>query len=187
MRVVLLLLLLGTSLVGFTQTDWESVVNMDGRFRINAPAALTERVDTIETAVGSLVYHTFFHQTDIQSAENALYMLSYVDYPVGAMHSDSTALLQDFFVETTTAAADAVKGELLYAAAAELDNYPGQVWRIDYLDGGAVIKTRAFMVNQRYYALQTISLRERNLNESSERFLDSFELLSAGDSTVRGE
>lgn len=162
------------------QSDWQQLTNFDGRFKINAPAELIEKVDTIETAVGDLVYHTFYHQADIKKAENAMYMLSYVDYPAGAMHSDSTELLKDFFVETTNAAADAVNGELLYASESEINKFPGQVWRIDYLDGKAVIKTRAFMVNRRYYSLQTISLQERNLNRSSERFLDSFELLSDG-------
>ncbi|MEL7021657.1 MAG: hypothetical protein AAGK47_08615 [Bacteroidota bacterium] len=177
MRILFIILLTLTAQLSIAQLDWRATTSLEGRFRIYAPAQLVESTDTIETAVGKLVYHTFFHHTNPKSAENVMYMLSYVDYPQGAMHSDSISLLESFFHTTTTTAAEAVKGKLLYVSDTELSGYPGRLWRIDYLEDEAVIRTRAYMVEDRYYALQTVSLRERNLNRSGERFLDSFELL----------
>lgn len=159
------------------QKDWQEFLYFDGKFKVQSPANLTEKLDTITTPIGNLVYHTFFHQPDIRKSENAMYMISYVDYPEGAMHSDSTELLSEFFKGTIEAATESVKGELLYDSETTLRDYPGRVWRIDYLEGGAVIKTRAYMVNNRYYSIQTIALKDRNLNKASEVFLDSFELL----------
>jgi len=156
---------------------WRDFNSYDGRFRILIPGDMKEKVDSIETAIGILEYHTFFHQTKESNADNVLYMLSYVDYPDGAMHADSTELLQDFFAETIDAAVKAVKGDLIYSNNWKYKDYPGKVWRIDYLDGKALVKTKAFVVGRRYYTLQTIAKKERSVNFSSDKFLDSFQLI----------
>ncbi|MFN7119529.1 MAG: hypothetical protein ACK4TA_22225 [Saprospiraceae bacterium] len=156
---------------------WRDFQSYDGKFSVLVPGEFTENVDSIETAIGMLAYHTFFHQTKESNADNVLYMLSYVDYPAGAIHSDSTELLQEFFTETVDAAVKAVKGELLYANNWKYKNYPGKVWRIDYLDGKAVIKTKAFVAKQRYYVLQAIAKKEYSMNFSADKFLDSFQLI----------
>jgi hypothetical protein len=156
---------------------WRDFNSYEGKFRILMPGEVTEKVDSIETTIGTLAYHTFFHQTQDANADNVLYMLSYVDYPEGALHSDSTELLRDFFSETVDAAARTVRGELVYANDWQYKNYPGKVWRIDYLNGGALIKTKAFVAGRRYYTLQTITKKVRSVNFSSDKFLDSFQLV----------
>lgn len=157
--------------------QWRDFKSYDGKFSILVPGEFTEKVDSIQTDIGQLAYHTFYHQTKESNADNVLYMLSYVDYPEGALHSDSTELLQDFFAETVDAAVKAVKGELLYANDWKYKNYPGKVWRIDYLNGKAVIKTKAFVANNRYYVLQAIAKKEYSMNYSADKFLDSFQLI----------
>lgn len=159
------------------QQDWQEFLSYDGKFKIKTPGKLQENVDTIETAIGKLAYHIFYYENEAQSAENVWYMISYCDYPEGAMHSDSTELLNDFFEGTIEEAVDAVKGELRYATEINELDFPGRLWRIDYLDGQAIVKTRAYMVENRYYAIQTISLKDRHLNKLQDKFLDSFKLL----------
>lgn len=156
---------------------WREFKSYDGKFGVLVPGEFVERVDSIETAIGIMAYHTFFHQTKESNADNVLYMLSYVDYPEGAIHADSADLLNDFFAETIDAAVKAVKGELIYSNDWKYKDYPGKVWRIDYLDGKALVKTKAFVIKNRYYTLQTITKKERSVNFSSDKFLDSFELL----------
>jgi hypothetical protein len=157
--------------------DWKEFNSYDGKFSVLTLGEMKEKVDSIETAVGTLAYHVFFYKPQAANADNVLYMLSYVDYPEGTIHSDSTQLLQDFFKETLDAAVSSVKGELLYSNDWKYHNYSGKIWRIDYLNGKAIIKTKACVVGQRYYTLQTVTRKEKSLNFAADRFLDSFKLI----------
>ena len=150
---------------------------MEGRFKILLPGSFTEKIDSVKTDVGHLVYHTFFLQNEEESAENLFYMVSYCDYPPSVVFADSTGLVEDFFKNTIEAAAETVKGEVAYSADIQLDTHPGKQWRIDYLDGKAVIKTRAYLVGSRFYSMQTIAWKVKSLNADGTRFFDSFKLL----------
>ena len=157
-----------------TEARWEQVRSYEGRYSIETPGTFVQALDTVETAIGTLVYHTHFFQPTAALAENVLYMISYCDYPEGALHSDSTELVQELFAATEEEAATTVGGEKLYASDVTLAGYPGRIWRIDYRNGNATIRTRAYVVGRRYYAVQAISRGELRLNSSSDRFLDSF-------------
>lgn len=154
--------------------SWEEVRELDGRFRILVPSAWEHRIDTIGTEVGELAYHTFWLQTPTDTADNVVYMLSYVDYPEGALHHDSTALTADFLDATEDEAASRLRGEVLFSTDKECNGYPGRFWRIDYLNGNASVRTQAFIAHNRYYALQTVSKSNLGVNRSTDKFFDSF-------------
>lgn len=153
---------------------WETYQDYDGRFSVALPALFRTKVDTMATAVGDLIYHTYFLQAPTDTAENELYMLSYVDYPAGTLHHDSTELLAEFFDATIETARKTVRGEVRFTAEDKLRGYPGRYWRIDYLNGRAGVRTKAFVVGNRYYTIQTISRRETGINRSTDRYFDSF-------------
>lgn len=157
--------------------SWEEFFSYPGKFRIITPGQLSEKVDSIYTDIGTLAYHTFYYQADEKKADNLVYMISYCDYPDYTVHSDSLSLVPEFFEATIESAVSSVKGELIYSNDIQIKRYPGKVWRIDYLRGRAVIKTKAFIVKNRFYTLQTITYKERNLNYSTDKFLESFRLL----------
>lgn len=158
-------------------SEWEELISYDGRFRILTPGTLLNKEDTIDTPIGRLVYHTFYYNNTNQEGENYVYMLSYCDYPDQTIHSDSLDLLKDFFETTMDAAVNSVRGELMYSTDTDLDDYPGKLWRIDYLNGRAIIKTKAIVVKSRYYAVQTVTQKGKGLNQATDIFLDSFRLL----------
>ena len=156
---------------------WTYFQSLKGDFSIDFPdGPRMDRADTVETAIGQLVYHIFLVQKD-QKADNVMYMLSYCDYPEGTIHSDSTELLNDFFEATMDQAAKSVNGELTYFDFTWYNDFPGYLWRIDYLDGKVLIKTKAFLVDRRYYAIQTVTIRPKSLNLSVDRFMDSFRVI----------
>lgn len=157
--------------------QWEEMISYDGRFRILSPGKMESKQDTVKTPIGKLVYHTYYFQANDKSEENYVYMLSYCDYPAYTVHSDSSELLLDFFDTTVEAAVSSVRGELMYSTDTDLDDYPGKLWRIDYLNGRAIIKTKALVVNSRYYAVQTVTKKGMGVNQSADVFLDSFRLL----------
>ena len=157
--------------------NWQEIKSYEGKFRVLCISDMVQKVDSIDTEVGKLAYHTYFHQpTDPKSAENLFYMVSYVDYPEFTVHSDSSALLESFFETTIESAVEAVDGNLLYSTDTNLDGFPGKLWRIEYLEGKVVIKTRGFVVKNRYYNIQTIAFKEKSINLAAERFFDSFYL-----------
>lgn len=170
-----------------TRAEWKETVSYEGRFAVSSPGPLTERADTVVTPVGEMVYHTFFFQTPTDTADNVFYMLSYTTYPEGSVHHDSTDLLGDFFRETIDAALDEVRGELMFVTPYEQTGFPGRYWRIDFLDGKASVRTKAFVVDNRYYALQTITRRETGINPSTDRFMDSFRLLRPDTKSKKNE
>jgi len=178
MRIILLSITTLLCTTAFAQSKWQEIQSYDGRFRILSPGAMIEKIDSIETPVGTLAQHSFVYQPDNpKEAENLIYMVSYYDYPEGTIPADSTDLIQAFFDETIAAAAFSINGKVQYADDTQLGDHPGRIWRIDYLEGKAVIKTRAYLVGQRYFNVQTISLIQRHINSSSDRFLDSFRLI----------
>lgn len=163
------------------QQRWSELNDLDGRFRLLTPAEMMHKVDTVETAVGEQVYHTFFFQApDKDKAENIIYALSYVDYPAGSLHHDSLELVNEFLVGTEEEAAIAIGGEVIYGADKEISGYPARQWRIDYPSKGgtASARTLAGVAGNRYYELKVFSLRAAGLNKSADRFFDSVRLFA---------
>jgi hypothetical protein len=159
------------------QTNWKSFTSEKGKFTVLTPGEFTEKINTTETAIGKTEYHTFLYQSEDDKADNLVYMVSYCDYPEGAIHSDSTELLKEFFEVTVESALKSVKGELFYSSEIKLGEYPGMLWRINYQKGTATIKTKSYLVGRRYYSIQTVTYREKGLNPLIDKFLNSFKLI----------
>lgn len=160
----------------FPQNKWIDYTDLNGRFKISTPGNFEEKIDTVETEIGQLIYHTLFYQNDIDRTNNDVYMVSYCDYPEEIIFADSTDLAGEFFQSTMESAAESVEGEILYSTDINLDNHPGKFWRIDYMEGAGVIKTKAYLVRNRYYAVQVITFDYKKENTFADRFFDSFSI-----------
>ncbi len=161
-----------------TEAKWEEVRDYEGRFRVNSPAPFREKRDTIETPLGELVYHTLFVAPDSEKAENEVYMISYVDYPEGALPADSTDLISALLDETQEAAVASVRGEMMFSQEGFQQTFPFRYWRIDYLNGRGSIRTKAIVADDRIYTVQTVTQRAYGINHSTDRFIDSFYVFS---------
>lgn len=174
------LMMPGQMLVAADSTDipWVKYADFNGGFSILAPQALEEKIDTISTDLGAIAYHTLFYAPNDESADNLVYMVSYCDYPESTFPKDSTELISNFFDATIEEAAASVNGKVVYSADIKINDFPGRIWRIHYLNEKAMIKTKAFLVNNRYFAVQVVTWRDKSLNHVADRFLDSFQLFS---------
>ena len=161
----------------FQTNGWVETVSYDGNFKVKAPGEMIHKQISKNTPVGELTYHSMFYE-DEQDADNVLYMISWVDYPEGSLHSDSLDLVQSFLDATVETAVLNVDGELMYQSDVQIESFPGRYWRIDYNKGTAVIKTKAFIAGRRYYSLQVASKHTKNINRAVDQFFDSFHLLS---------
>ena len=151
----------------------------EGKFSIQFPGEVTEQAKEIETTLGTMAYHTFYHNSTEEDATNFIYLVSYVDYPDGAIHSDSTELIEEFFQATLEESVLNMNGDLRYSDEIKLFDYPGRFWRIDYNEDSMVMKTKAFLVKNRYYSIQVGTLKELATNLDMDKFLESFNLLSS--------
>ena len=149
----LLLFVFSLFMISATQSSWEEFVSQEGDFRVLVPGQMMEKTKSIPTEIGTLEYHTFIYNSNDENAENVFYMVSYCDYPEGAMHSDSVALVKEFFETTVTSAVESVDGDLAYSTDITMNDYPGKLWRINYNGGTATIKSKAFLVENRFYSL----------------------------------
>ncbi|HKK75219.1 MAG TPA: hypothetical protein VJ953_09115 [Saprospiraceae bacterium] len=177
---LLLTLLFGLNLSLQAQSDdhWENFTSVNGLFKVRTPGPMKHKADTVSTRIGTLVYHTYFYQEELEEgADNFIYMVSYVDYPSTAVHSDSTELISEFFEVTMDQAAFSIAGEVIYNNPIKVEGYPGYIWRINYKEDTGVIKTKAVLANNRYYSIQAVTVKELALNAAIDRFLDSFQLL----------
>lgn len=171
------LFLISIFLLSMTNPDWEVFQSFDGKFKILSPGEMIKKENPIKTDIGDLNYITFLHQSKEKDADNLVYMVSYCDYPEFSIHSDSTELAEEFFKTTIETAVESVQGELAYASEIKINEYPGRLWRVYYNEGKAIIKTKAFLVKNRYYSIQVITLKDKSLNLEIDNFLDSFSLL----------
>lgn len=160
----------------FFQNDWTLFSNEKGRFQIDSPGEFTEKVDSIETEIGKIAYHTFFYKMENEAGDD-IFMVNYCDYNLDFEMSDSTEIIEDFFQATMEAAAESVNGEILYQNDIQLNNHAGKLWRINFEDGNAVAKTKAYLVDNRYYGVQVISLHNKSAYDLVDRFFNSFKLL----------
>lgn len=127
--------------------------------------------------MGQVTYHTFYHQPEKDPQGNQWFSVSYCDYPDGTVHSDSTELLEEFFEETIRESAFSVDGEVRYVETIDYNTLPGRFWRVDYLDGQVVIKSRAYLVANRFYVIQVVMLKDKSANPDALKFLDGFKLI----------
>lgn len=164
------------TLTNFAPPEWMLFRNIDGRFKVLIRGNMIEKTAQIETELGVIQTHTFVYQPK-EKEENLVYMIMYYDFPEGGMHSDSIDLVKEFFDSTVEEAVGSVQGTLIYENELEHQGYRARQWRVNYADNKAAIRTRAFMVKQRYYMLQTVGMAEVDQNNTTEFFVNSFKLL----------
>jgi len=171
--------LLFLPLMSYAQdSDWKVFYTYEGKFKVEVPGGLMEEKErVIYTDIGEITYVTYFYQPTEKKAENVLYSVSYCDYPLYSIHSDSTAILEDFFNNTVTSAKKSVFGEVRFAENINYIDYPGKLFRIDYLQGTATLKSKTFLVENRFYNIQIATTRGKSLNDAADKFLDSFHLI----------
>ena len=53
-----------------TQAKWAEIAHFEGRFRVVSPGPLQEKVDSMDTPLGQLVYHTLYLAPQTDKTEN---------------------------------------------------------------------------------------------------------------------
>jgi hypothetical protein len=182
-----LLLLASFALLSFDMlSQWKEIKSYNGRFSVLLPDGdFTEKVIPIPSAIGAMEQHTFYFTPPKLDAENRFYQVTYLDYPEGTFHPDSTELREIFYQTSMEGAAQSVQGKLMYSEDVNARSYltntdnqeiKGKIWRIDYNKGNSIMKSKAFLVGDRFYTISVAMIKARSRNLDAQKYLDSFKL-----------
>lgn len=133
------------------------------------------KIQNIDTEVGNIDYHSYV----IEGKEVGSFLstvVSFADYPEGALSLDSVGFQEEFFDGSIQQALDQLGGVLIYESETSESKYPGRLYRIDYGDG-MTVKSKVFLAERRFYLIQAFYLREKEKGHLADQFLGSFRLL----------
>lgn len=169
------LLILLSSLT-LAATAWKEFKTYEGKFRVLTPTGeMVEKVKKIKTGLGDVSYHTFMNRPEEKNPDCVFYVVNYCDYPKGTFPADSTDLINEFMEETVNESVKAVSGTLTYQSDIQLLTHKGKIWRVQYNGDRALIKSKCYLVGNRFYLIQTMMKKEKSMNPSADKFLDSFQ------------
>jgi hypothetical protein len=158
------------------QTIWKKFSPSGQPFEVSVTGEMKNGEKRILTEVGDLHPITWMYQ-GAKDDPNFIYSVSYVDYPEGTFHKDSTALVNELFDASIESNIKSLGGTLVYKSESPYGQYQGVIYRASYNDNKAVIKSRMILVNDRFYALQVYTLSEKSLNGDMDKFLNSFRIV----------
>lgn len=174
---ILIFSVLSILFLSFTVEGWNKYRSVDGRFKVLVKGIFVERTVKIQTTgFGEIEAHHFSHQPE-KGSDNLLYTIFYYDLPEGSLHSDSTEAVASFLDNTIEQSIASVNGTLLYENDVYLQGFSGRSWRVHFADNSAIIRTKAFLVNNRFYTIQIVTFADKSINGSIDTFMDSFYLL----------
>lgn len=156
------------------QEGWKRFAPTEEKFKILAPCEMQYGEKSLLTDVGKLTTKTWMCQPS-EDHPNQLYILSYVDYPEGTFHQDSTELIESLFDITISQNVRDLGGELLYQTEISKHKHPGKLYRVSYNKNRMVLKSVIYLVGDRFYALQAYAITPRSMNQEMDIFLDSIE------------
>ncbi len=159
--------------------DWTVFKSNEGQFSILTPGDIIQDVRTIETDIGTIDYFSYYHAENLEKEDKTIFSVSYCEYPLHSVHSDSTDMLLEFFA-TTVSQSIPEGGKLIYKSPEQIEGFPGRLWRTSYGDN-KIVKSKAFLVNNRFYLIQVFSNNKRANRRDGDKFLDSFRLLGKVD------
>jgi len=183
--IFLFILLSGLSLSSFAQnpikvSEWKMTKSLDKKAFIYAPMEMKVRVDSIDTDIGPVITVHHVLQQSTEYSPNFLFHFSYTMYPTGVINRDSSLIVEDLLNSTVDNSVLMQNGVLLYSAKKDFKDNPGRIWKTKYNDGSYVMKSEAYVSDDRLYIIQVGSIADTPTGEAVDHFLDSFRITSSG-------
>lgn len=173
-KYIYCLVLFASSISLFSQNEY--FVNKEAGFRIQAPGEFLEKFQQISTEIGIMEVFTYYYQPDSEDAKNFLYLINYIEYPEGALHHDSLAIVEDLFAKSFEEFNISVSGKVIYQTPFLDDSPPNSIFRVEYDNGFNVVKAKMLVHENKFYFLQVFTTKPHSLNKDIDKFLDSFTL-----------
>lgn len=152
------------------EADWKTFESTEGKFSILFLKDPEEQTESVPTVIGTL--ETKFYMVE---TKDMAFSVNFVDYPAEIIQSGDVKMMLDGGVQ---GAVSNVDGTLLEQKDISLDGHPGREMRAEAkLEGDDVIfKARIYLVENRLYMIQVVSLKSKASSADVDKFLDSFQL-----------
>jgi hypothetical protein len=156
--------------------DWFQFKS-DG-YNISFPVKPTADTKMIQSEVGELKMGINMYDASKSGNkdDNLVYMTMSTEYPDSVINSDMKEKLPTLFRNAVDGSVKRVGGKLLSETEIEIEGFPGREIKVDYRDGLAVIKAQYYLVKNKMFAIQVITLTGKFPNASQELFMKSFQL-----------
>jgi len=172
-KLLVTFVILLVSISSLRAQEWKVYESQEGAFSILTPGLMEKKRATISTGIAAFDVHTFYYNTKDTSG-NFLYLINYYDLPEDMIVEDSSDLAMEFLLNTMDQSVSDMDGDLQYSDEVSLGKHLGLMWRTRSKKG--VVKSRAYIINSRFYMLQVFSIPDKSLNGDVDRFLESFTL-----------
>jgi hypothetical protein len=120
-----------------------------------------------------ITYHPDYTELD----DNIEYGIGYFELNDSILTKIKTIPTFDIFRIAIDESVRNSDGQLLSERKIKLDGFPGREIKTKSKTGIATSKCRMYFVNKRMYMMLVITRKEKNLNNSINKFLNSFKLL----------
>ena len=158
-------------------TEWRSFTSKEGGFSVLIPGEFVREHKVIKTDIGDLPHISYVYQDTLGHSKNELYVISYSDYPKNTFHKDSMDLIDELLEVSVDQKNKNLKGQITYNHKIKVEGYPGRIFRINYNNGKIVMKSKMFLVKDRFYSIQIYTLYKHSLNFNIDKFFNSFRLI----------
>jgi len=170
-RRLLVLTLLGLPLGVSAQSDWQTVVGRDLRFRLEMPAPAQE-TKAAEKEKGHAAERVAWHA----ARDGEMFDFDYVDYlPGWFSERDSKVMAKDLGRGAAEKAFPPSKYKYAKDEPVTLQGWDGYALDIENADG-ALTMMRTYIVKDRLYRLLVTAKNDEQARAAADRFLNSLKL-----------
>lgn len=156
--------------------DWIWHKMDDGKISVLVPGNMEYQQRDIETAVGTITQHHYFHRDSTSATGNYLYHVSYYDYPEGTFPADSTGLRELMMQMIIEGSVRDLGGELQYEGDLLVTGNQAKLWKVFVGEGNYFVKNLLVMEGDRILNMQVFTRAENDKNAQADKFLDSLRL-----------
>ena len=155
--------------------DWKEYRSNYAEFSVMVPGPMEMKEQMVETELGKIEVLNFHCKMEEENPENHLYMMTTYLFPDSSIQLTDAQTLDSLFNADIQRSLFDLGGTLLYDESVRESGHPAKLWKVDYDRG--VAKFKCFFINDRYYLLQVYSTKEKSLNTSINRYMQSFRSL----------
>ncbi|HEB62146.1 MAG TPA: hypothetical protein ENI82_03245 [Bacteroidetes bacterium] len=145
-------------------------------FVFNVPDTPSYQVQPLITDLGTIDFNMCYVESKLNADPNQLYTLGFSDYPANSIHSDSTDKVDAFLQSSLEGALQNLKGKLISKKEITMNAYKGLDFEISFQEEAIVDHFQTYLVKNRLYVLQVITLATEKDNDWLEKFFSSFHL-----------
>lgn len=156
--------------------DWKEYRSSYANFSVMVPGPMLLKEHKVKTIIGETeVLNFYFNEDQETNPDNYLYMITTYDFPYLLEDTSDMDLLDSVFTDNIDRSVLDLSGQLIYSENILEYGTKAKMWKLDYDRG--VAKFKCFVIKDRFYLLQVYTSKDKGLNNSVNRFMQSFRTL----------